>query len=91
MIKKEEMKDFYQVALIRDLIIFAINQDYEFIISEHIIFDDWLMENFGTNSQELNDFTGLGEEIFDYYPVNSMGYIKNASEIKILEPKGARV
>ena len=86
MIKKEEMKDFYQVALIRDLIIFAINQDYDFIISEHITFDDWLMENFGTNSTELRQFTGLADEIWDYYPVNLMGYIKNPNEIKTLKP-----
>lgn len=86
MIKKEEMKDFYQVALIRDLIIFAINQDYDFIVSEHITFDDWLMENFGTNSTELRHFTKITDEIWDYYPVSLSGKIKNPDEIKVLKP-----
>lgn len=86
MIKKEEMKDFYQVALIRDLIIFAINQDYDFVVSEHITFDDWLMENFGTNSTELAEFTNLTDEIWKYYPVNNGGELKNPEEIKVLKP-----
>ena len=88
MIKKEEMKDFYQVALIRDLIIFAINQDYDFIISEHITFDDWLMENFGTNSTELRQFTNLTDEVYDYYPITADGGLK-ALDLKYYpRPKG---
>ena len=86
MIKKEEMKDFYQVALIRDLIIFAINQDYDFIISEHITFDDWLMENFGTNYRELREFTNLTKELEKYYPITICGNLKNPEEIKVLKP-----
>ena len=86
MIKKEEMKNFYQVALIRDLIIFAINQDYDFIVSEHITFDDWFMENFGTNSTELKEFTGLCEELWDYYPVTMSGKLRNPETIKTLKP-----
>ena len=86
MIKKEEMKDFYQVALIRDLIIFAIQQDYDFIVSEHITLDDWLMENFGTNSTELSEFTNLTDEIWEYYPVYLSGELKNPDKIKTLKP-----
>ena len=77
MIKKEELKDFYQVALIRDLIKFSIAQDFDFIDSEYLTLDDWLMENFGTNCKELDEFTGLVEEIKSYFPNDDKGESKN--------------
>ena len=58
MIMREKLKELYISTLVKDLLMFAFNQDCDFIFSEHLECDDWLMENFGTTTDEIKEFVG---------------------------------
>lgn len=63
MTMQEKIKDYYTENLIKQLFCFAITSDYDFIYSEDLTADDWLMENFGTTKAELKEFLNI--EYFD--------------------------